>query len=181
MTTIATSPLETDERATYAAARDRSDVLDALIDEHAASDPTRFRVLTGDRPTGPLHIGHYLASLRNRVRLQDRGVETFVVIADYQVITDRDSVGAKHFLDLLPTQTMLLEQASQHVSGGTMARDTFHKLGQFRQRPAISGQRMSERFRSAYCFYYLRFDVRGKRGVGPPVCSYRIPSMPDSL
>jgi tryptophanyl-tRNA synthetase len=81
------------ESATYAAALDRSRVLDALIDEQAADDPTRFRMLTGDRPTGPLHIGHYLASLRNRVRLQDKGVETFVVIADYQVITDRDSVG----------------------------------------------------------------------------------------
>ena len=82
-----------DESTTYAAARDRSAALDALIDEHAASDPARFRMLTGDRPTGPLHVGHYLASLRNRVRLQDKGVETFVVIADYQVITDRDSVG----------------------------------------------------------------------------------------
>ena len=81
------------EGATYAAALDRSRVLDALIDEHAASDPTRFRMLTGDRPTGPLHIGHYLASLRNRVRLQDRGADTFIVIADYQVITDRDAVG----------------------------------------------------------------------------------------
>jgi tryptophanyl-tRNA synthetase len=83
----------TSESATYAAALDRSRVLDALIDEQAADDPTRFRMLTGDRPTGPLHVGHYLASLRNRVRLQDKGVETFVVIADYQVITDRDSVG----------------------------------------------------------------------------------------
>ncbi|MBC9822469.1 tryptophan--tRNA ligase [Terrabacter sp. MAHUQ-38] len=82
-----------DESATYATARERSAVLDALIDEHAAGDPSRFRMLTGDRPTGPLHVGHYLASLRNRVRLQDKGVETFVVIADYQVITDRDSVG----------------------------------------------------------------------------------------
>ena len=81
------------EGATYAAALDRSRVLDALIDEHAASDPSRFRMLTGDRPTGPLHIGHYLASLRNRVRLQDRGADTFIVIADYQVITDRDAVG----------------------------------------------------------------------------------------
>lgn len=88
-----TLPLATDERATYAAARDRSLVLDSLIDEHAASDPARFRMLTGDRPTGPLHIGHYLGSLRNRVRLQDKGVESFVLIADYQVITDRDSVG----------------------------------------------------------------------------------------
>ncbi|GAA1992253.1 tryptophan--tRNA ligase [Terrabacter lapilli] len=90
-TTAAT--VEIDDTRTYAAARERSSVLDALIDEHAAEDPARFRMLTGDRPTGPLHIGHYLASLRNRVRLQDKGVETFVVIADYQVITDRDSVG----------------------------------------------------------------------------------------
>jgi tryptophanyl-tRNA synthetase len=82
-----------DENATYAAARDRSAVLDQLIQEHAASDPARFRMLSGDRPTGPLHVGHYLASLRNRVRLQDTGVDTFVLIADYQVITDRDVVG----------------------------------------------------------------------------------------
>ncbi len=86
-------PSDATESATYIAARERSVVLDALIDEHASTDPTRFRMLTGDRPTGPLHIGHNLASLRNRVRLQDKGVETFVVIADYQVITDRDSVG----------------------------------------------------------------------------------------
>jgi tryptophanyl-tRNA synthetase len=48
------------------------------------------RVLTGDRPTGPLHLGHYFGTLRNRVRLQDDGAEVFVVIADYQVLTDRD-------------------------------------------------------------------------------------------
>ncbi len=51
------------------------------------------RVLTGDRPTGALHIGHYLGSLRNRVALQASGAELMVVIADYQVITDRDGVG----------------------------------------------------------------------------------------
>lgn len=82
-----------DERATFAAARERSAVLDQLIDEHAGSDPARFRVLTGDRPTGPLHVGHYVGSLRNRVRLQDKGAEVFIVIPDYQVITDRDAVG----------------------------------------------------------------------------------------
>jgi tryptophanyl-tRNA synthetase len=49
------------------------------------------RVLTGDRPTGPLHAGHYFGSLRNRVRLQDEGAEVFVLIADYQVLTDRDT------------------------------------------------------------------------------------------
>ena len=52
--------------------------------------PSRFRVLTGDRPTGPLHLGHLFGTLQNRVRLQDLGVGLFVIIADYQVLTDRD-------------------------------------------------------------------------------------------
>jgi tryptophanyl-tRNA synthetase len=51
------------------------------------------RVLTGDRPTGALHLGHYFGTLANRVRLQQSGHEVFVVIADYQVITDRDAFG----------------------------------------------------------------------------------------
>src|SRR5690625_3055027 len=50
-------------------------------------------MLTGDRPTGALHIGHYFGSRRNRVHLQDAGVETWLIVADYQVITDRDVVG----------------------------------------------------------------------------------------
>ncbi len=93
MPTISPATPNGDESTTYAAALERSTVLDSLIDDSASANPQRFRMLTGDRPTGPLHIGHYLASLRNRVRLQNKGVETFVVIADYQVITDRDSVG----------------------------------------------------------------------------------------
>ncbi|MGD0560117.1 MAG: tryptophan--tRNA ligase [Streptosporangiaceae bacterium] len=48
-------------------------------------------VLTGDRPTGPLHVGHYFGSLRNRVHLQDDGHQVLVLIADYQVLTDRDT------------------------------------------------------------------------------------------
>ncbi|WP_432536605.1 tryptophan--tRNA ligase [Kineococcus arenarius] len=63
------------------------------LEEQIASTPGRFRVLTGDRPTGPLHLGHYFGTLANRVRLQAAGVEVFVVIADYQVITDRDVAG----------------------------------------------------------------------------------------
>ncbi|GAA4898370.1 tryptophanyl-tRNA synthetase [Stackebrandtia albiflava] len=54
------------------------------------ASPTDHRVLTGDRPTGRLHVGHYFGSLQNRVRLQNQGVDVFVLVADYQVITDRD-------------------------------------------------------------------------------------------
>jgi tryptophanyl-tRNA synthetase len=68
-------------------ARRRSAELEELID----ADAGVFRILTGDRPTGRLHLGHYFGTLRNRVRLQDLGAEVFVLIADYQVLTDRDT------------------------------------------------------------------------------------------
>lgn len=63
----------------------------AAIEAELTTNPKKFRVLTGDRPTGALHIGHLFGSLRNRVRLQNLGVPIFVVIADYQVLTDRDT------------------------------------------------------------------------------------------
>lgn len=46
-------------------------------------------ILTGDRPTGKLHIGHYIGSLKNRVELQELGeYESFIMIADQQALTD---------------------------------------------------------------------------------------------
>ena len=45
------------------------------------------RVLTGDRPTGKLHLGHYIGSLKTRVKLQDE-YETFILVADVQALTD---------------------------------------------------------------------------------------------
>jgi tryptophanyl-tRNA synthetase len=54
-------------------------------------NPGAHRVLTGDRPTGPLHLGHYFGTLANRVRLQNLGVDVVVLVADYQTIIDRDS------------------------------------------------------------------------------------------
>ena len=62
----------------------------APLEERIDAAPHGFRVLTGDRPTGPLHLGHYFGTLRNRVRLQRRGLDMFVIVADYQVLTDRD-------------------------------------------------------------------------------------------
>ncbi|MEU1431439.1 tryptophan--tRNA ligase [Nocardia sp. NPDC005746] len=73
----------------FAATRERSDDLAAEVDDH----PERFRVLTGERPTGRLHLGHYFGTIRERVRLQGQGVDLWVILADYQVITDRDTLG----------------------------------------------------------------------------------------
>ena len=47
------------------------------------------RILTGDRPTGKLHIGHYFGSLQNRVKLQeDENYDQYILIADVQALTD---------------------------------------------------------------------------------------------
>ncbi len=51
------------------------------------SDKKR-RILTGDRPTGKMHLGHYVGSLKNRVRLQDE-YECFFIIADLHTLTTR--------------------------------------------------------------------------------------------
>jgi tryptophanyl-tRNA synthetase len=70
----------------FEASRQRSDALERDL----RANPQKYRVLTGDRPTGALHIGHYFGSLLNRVRIQALGVEVYILIADYQVLTDRE-------------------------------------------------------------------------------------------
>lgn len=60
------------------------------------------RILTGDRPTGKLHIGHYFGSLQNRVKLQDE-YETFILVADVQALTDNFNNPAKVRENILET------------------------------------------------------------------------------
>ena len=59
--------------------------------EKLKADPQSFTMLSGDRPTGHLHLGHFFGTIRERIRMQDMGVHTNILIADYQVITDRDN------------------------------------------------------------------------------------------
>src|SRR3979490_1177997 len=54
---------------------------------HMFVEPVRPIILTGDRTTGPLHLGHYAGSLRNRVTLQHTH-QQFVLLADAQALTD---------------------------------------------------------------------------------------------
>ncbi|MDD9139409.1 MAG: tryptophan--tRNA ligase [Candidatus Cardinium sp.] len=80
------------------------------------------RILTGDRPTGPLHLGHYIGSLQNRVKLQET-YEQYVMIADGQALTDHfmhPKEIAKHVVELAkdylsiginPAQTTILVQS----------------------------------------------------------------------
>ena len=51
------------------------------------------RILTGDRPTGKLHLGHWIGSIENRVRLQDE-YECFFIVADLHTLTTRPEKSA---------------------------------------------------------------------------------------
>ena len=68
-------------------AQRRSDEAWRDLREH----PERHVMLSGDRPTGRLHLGHYFGTEAQRVELQDMGATCYILVADYQVITDRDT------------------------------------------------------------------------------------------
>jgi tryptophanyl-tRNA synthetase len=76
-----------------------------LVDEH--SRPT---VLTGDRTTGPLHLGHYVGSLRNRIALQSTHRQ-FLLLADAQALTD-------HANDTARVRRNVLEVALDYLAVG---------------------------------------------------------------
>lgn len=86
-TTTATAAISAAVSDTFNASKRRSDAIRADLPVH----PEKYTMLTGDRPTGRLHLGHYFGSILNRVAMQNQGVKTYVLIADYQVITDRDT------------------------------------------------------------------------------------------
>ena len=62
----------------------------------AAAIASQSVILTGDRPTGPLHLGHYVGSLRNRVAYQ-HDYKQFIMLADAQALTDNmEDTGKVH-------------------------------------------------------------------------------------
>lgn len=75
------------------------------------------RILTGDRPTGQLHLGHYVGTLKNRVRLQDN-YDCFFIIADLQVLTD-------HLEDHASIEGNVFEVMCDYLSVGLRPENTF--------------------------------------------------------
>lgn len=67
-------------------------------------------ILTGDRPTGPLHLGHYIGSLKNRVELQ-HSHKQYILIADNQALTDNMSNTQK-------VRENILEVAKDYLAAG---------------------------------------------------------------
>jgi len=75
------------------------------------------RILTGDRPTGQLHLGHYVGTLKNRVRLQD-DYDCFFIIADLQVLTD-------HLEDYTSIESNVFEVMCDYLGVGLKPENTF--------------------------------------------------------
>ena len=67
-------------------------------------------ILTGDRPTGKLHLGHYVGSLANRVKLQDE-YRQFIIVADMQALTDNAE-------DPLKVRNNIMEVALDYLAVG---------------------------------------------------------------
>lgn len=91
-----TAPTKAEEAlagATSDASLARSMARSAEIEADLDVNPGHYRMLTGVRPTGNMHLGHYFGTMHSWAKIQDRGVDTWILVADYQVITDRDGVG----------------------------------------------------------------------------------------
>lgn len=91
-----TAPTKAEEAlagATSGASLARSMARSTEIEADLDVNPGRYRMLTGVRPTGNMHLGHYFGTMHSWAKIQDRGVDTWILVADYQVITDRDGVG----------------------------------------------------------------------------------------
>ena len=102
----------------FLASKKRSDEIRADLAVH----PEKYLMLTGDRPTGRLHLGHYFGTIRERVALQNLGVPTRVVIADYQVI----SLCTEAELERNPT-VKAEQEASGHALTGLLLTYPVHQ------------------------------------------------------
>ena len=117
-------------------------------------------ILTGDRPTGKLHLGHYVGSLKNRVELQNSGeYDSFIMIADLQALTDnarnaekvRDSV-LEVALDYLAVgidpakSTIFIQSQIPALSELTMYYMNLVSLSRLERNPTVKTEIKSKEF-----------------------------------
>ena len=81
------------------------------IDHTKNAGEQKDTVLTGDRPTGKLHLGHYVGSIQNRIKLQNEYDRTFYMVADIQALTDNADNPEK-------VRNNVLEVAMDNIASG---------------------------------------------------------------
>jgi len=133
------------------------------------------RSLTGDRPTGRMHIGHYFGSLQNRVKIQeDENIEQFVMIADVQALTDnfnnpqkvRDNV-YQVLLDYLsvgidPTKTTIfLQSMIPEIAELTVFYSNLVTISRLQRNPTVKTEiaQKKELFGESVTYGFLGYPV----------------------
>lgn len=129
------------------------------------------RILTGDRPTGPLHLGHYVGSLKQRVELQSK-YETYLLIADVQAFTDNfetpEKVSKNVFevaLDYLAVgidperTTIVVQSAVPEIAELTVLFMNLVTLGQLEQNPTVKTEIREKHFKGGVPVGFLAYPV----------------------
>jgi len=129
------------------------------------------RILTGDRPTGPLHLGHYVGSLKQRVDLQHE-YETFVLIADIQALTDNfedpDKVNRNVLevaLDYLAVgidpkvATMCVQSAIPEIAELTVLYLNLVTEGRLKQNPTLKNEIREKGFAKSLPVGFLTYPI----------------------
>jgi len=130
-------------------------------------------ILTGDRPTGKLHLGHYVGSLQSRVKLQDSGeYDLFIMIADQQALTDnaRDPKKisdnlievAKDYLSvgLDPTKTtMFVQSAIPALYELTIHYQNLVNLGRLERNPTVKTEIKERGFGDSIPVGFLTYPI----------------------
>lgn len=128
-------------------------------------------ILTGDRPTGPLHLGHYVGSLQNRVKMQDE-YNQFIIIADIQALTDNYNNPMKIrnnilevVLDYLAVgidplkSTIFIQSRIPEIAELTMYFMNLVKLGHLQANPTVKEEMKQKGFEKSIPMGFLTYPV----------------------
>ncbi len=129
------------------------------------------RILTGDRPTGPLHLGHYIGSLKQRLELQDK-YETYILIADVQALTDNFETPEKVSKNVLevaldylavgldPKKTTFVVQSQvPEIAELTVFYLNLVTVGRLEQNPTVKSEIKERGFKGGVPIGFLAYPV----------------------
>lgn len=129
------------------------------------------RILTGDRPTGPLHLGHYVGSLKQRVELQTK-YETYILIADIQALTDNFETPEKVNKNVLEValdnlacgidpavSTFVIQSAVPEIAELTVFYMNLVTVGRLGQNPTVKTEIRERGFKESVPVGFLSYPV----------------------
>jgi tryptophanyl-tRNA synthetase len=154
----------------------------------------KITVLTGDRPTGALHLGHYVGSIQERVRLQDTRAECFVMVADAQAYTDNID-NTRKVAEAIPQvvadyigcgidpdrTTVFLQSAIPELAELTMLFMNFTSVSRLERNPTIREEKRQRGYEMVMPSGFLCYpiaqaaDITGFRATHVPVGEDQLP------